>query len=181
MAIAIIHPGARLLAPALDALADVVAGDWTCAARLCAARLQDPRACARDLEAAAARAGVTRSERQPYRYRLHHRMLVVDEHQALLCAALDLQMKLLMGQWDTLELVAPSMGRPVRGWRPLEALEVRTRHQRPDAWSSLYASRNLSLAPTSARLAHHVLTKLDGSVVLHRYDLPAGPAAVHVG
>jgi len=26
-----------------------------------------------------------------------------------------------------------------------------------------------------------VLTKLDGGVVLHRYDVPAGPAAVHVG
>ena len=181
MAVAIIHPGARLLTPALDALADVVAGDWTCAARLCAARLRDPSACARDLEVAAVRAGVTRSPGKPYRYRLHHRMLVVDEHQALLCAALDLQMRLLMGQWDTLELVAPSIGRPVRGWRPLEVLEVRTRHQRRDAWSSLYASRDLAVAPTAARLAHHVLTKLDGSDVLHRYDVPAGPAAVHVG
>ena len=181
MAIAIIHPGARLLAPALETLADVVAGDWTSAARLCAVRLQDPGACARDLEVAAARAGVTRSQRQPYRYRLHHRMLVVDEHQALLCAALDLQTRLLMGQWDTLEMVAPSVGRPVRGWRPLELVEVRTRHQRPAAWSSLYATRNLVVAPAAARLAHHVLTKLDGRVVPHRYDVPAGPAAVHVG
>lgn len=181
MAIAIMHPGARLLAPALDALADVVAGDWASAARLCAARLQDPGACARDLELAAARAGVARSQRQPYRYRLHHRMLVVDEHQALLCAALDLQVKLLMGRWDTLELVTPSVGRPLPDWRPAEVVEVRIRHQRRDAWSSPYASQNLSVAPTAARLAHHVLTKLDGGVVLHRYDLPAGPAAVHVG
>lgn len=181
MAIAIMHPGARLLTPALDALADVAAGDWASAARLCAVRLQDPSACARDLEVAAARAGVTRSERQPYRYRLHHRMLVVDEHPSLLCAALDLHMKLLMGRWDTLELVTPSVGSPVPGWRPAEVLEVRIRHQRRDAWSSLYASQNLSVAPTAARLAHHVLTKLDGGVVLHRYDLPAGPAAVHVG
>jgi hypothetical protein len=181
MAVAIMHPGARLLTPALDALADVAAGDWTSAARLCAVRLQDPTACGRDLEVAAARAGVTRCQRQPYRYRLHHRMLVVDEHPALLCAALDLQMKLLMGRWDTLELVTPSIGRPVQGWRPAELLEVRIRHQRRDAWSSLYASQNLSVAPTAARLAHHVLTKLDGGVALHRYDLPAGPAAVHVG
>jgi len=181
VAIAIIHPGARLLAPALDALADVVAGDWTCAARLCAARLRDPSACARDLEVVASRAGVIRSEPEPYRYRLHHRMLLVDEPPALVCAALDLQMMLLMGQWDALELVAPPLGAPVRGWQPLEVLGVRTSHQRPDAWSSLYASRNLVVAPAAARLAHHVLTKLDGRVVRHGYDVPAGPAAVHVG
>ena len=83
MAIAITHPGARLLAPALDALADVAAGDWTTAARLCAARLQDPAACALDLDLAASRAGVTRSQRQQYRYWLHGRMLFVDEHPAL--------------------------------------------------------------------------------------------------
>ena len=182
MAIAIVHPGARLLAPALDALAGVVAGDWTSAARLCATRLQDPAACALDLDLVAARAGVARSQHQPYRYRVHHRMLVVDEHPGLLCAALDLQMRLLMGQWDALELVAPSTGRPAQDWRPAEVLDVRIRHQRPDAWSSrLYGCQNLSVAPTTARLAHHVLTKLDGGVVLHRYDVPAGPAAVHVG
>jgi hypothetical protein len=182
MAIAITHPGARLLAPALDALADVVAGDWTTAARLCATRLQDPGACALDLDVAAARAGVTRSRRQPYRYRLHHRMLVVDEDSDLLSAALDLQMRLWMGQWDALELVAPSSGRPSRGWGSRELLVIRTRHQRPDAWSSrLYACQNLSSAPTTARLAHHVLTKLDGDAVRHSYDVPAGPAAVHVG
>ena len=62
-----------------------------------------------------------------------------------------------------------------------EVLEVRMRHQRPDAWSSrLYACQNLAVAPTTARLAHHVLSQLDGSVVRHRYDLPAGPAGVHV-
>ena len=182
MAIAIMHPGARLLAPALDTLADVVAGDWASAARMCAARLKDPSACGLDLDAAATRAGVARSRHQPYRYRVHHRMLVVDEHPALLCAALDLQMRLWMGQWDALELVAPTTAGPVQGWRPSELLEVRIRHQRPDAWSSrLYACQNLSVAPTTARLAHHVLTKLDGRVALHRYEVPAGPAAVHVG
>ena len=182
MALAIMHPGARLLAPALDALADVVSGDWASAARMCAARLTDPGACALDLDAAATRAGVARSQRQPYRYRVHHRMLVVEEHPDLLCAALDLQMKLWMGQWDALELVAPSSGRPAQDWRASEVLEVRVRHQRPDGWSSrLYACQNLSVAPTTARLAHHVLRKLDGGVVLHRYDVPAGPAAVHVG
>lgn len=182
MAIVITHPGARLLAPALDVLADVVAGDWTCAARLCAARLQDPQVCALDLNAAAARAGVTRSRRQPYRYRLHHRMLVVDEHPHLLSAALDLQMKLWMGQWDALELVAPPRGTPRQDWRPHDVLDVRIRHQRPDAWSSrLYACQNLAVAPTAARLAHHVLTQLDGSAVRHRYEVPAGRAEVHVG
>ena len=160
MAIAIMHPGARLLAPALDALADVAAGDWTSAARLCAIRLRDPSACALDLDVAATRAGVARSQRQPYRYRVHHRMLVVDEHPDLLCAALHLQMKLWMGQWDALELVAPSPGRPVQGWRPSEVLDVRIRHQRPDAWSSrLYGCHGQVLAPVQ----------------------PAGPAAVHVG
>lgn len=182
MAIAIMHPGARLLAPGLDALADVVAGDWACAARLCAARLEDPCACARDLEAAAARAGMTRRPREPYRYQLHHRMLVVDEHPGLLSAALELQMKLWMGQWDALGVVVPSMGSPGQDWRPREVLEIRMRHQRPDAWSSrLYASRNLSNAPTTARLAHHVLTKLEGGAARQPYDLPAGPASVHVG
>lgn len=182
MAVAITHPGARLLAPALDVLADVVAGDWASAARLCAARLQDPGACAVDLDLAAARAGVTRSPRQPYRYRLHHRMLVVDEHPALLSAALDLHVKLWLGQWDALELVAPASGRPAQDWRRHELLEVRIRHQRLDGWSSrLYACQNLSLAPTTARLAHHVLTKLDGGAVRHTYDLPAGPPAVQVG
>lgn len=182
MAITITHPGARLLVPALDTLADVVAGDWTSAARLCAARLRDPRACALDLEAAAARAGVTRSRRQPYRYRVHHRMLLVDEHPALLSAALDLHMKLWMGQWDGLEQVALSTGRAVEDWRPHELLEVRCRHQRVDTWSSRpFACQSLFLAPTTAQLAHHVLTQLDGGTVRRRYDLPAGPAAVHVG
>lgn len=182
MAIAITHPGARLLAPALDALADVAAGDWASAARLCAARLQDPRACALDLDLAAARAGVTRSRRMPYRYRSFHRMLVVDEDPDLLSAALDLQMRLLMGQWDALALVAPPTGRPGQGWRPRELLAIRIRHQRPDAWSSrLYACQNLSSAPATARLAHHVMTNLDGDAGRHSYDLPAGPAAVHVG
>lgn len=182
MTITITHPGARLLAPALDTLADVVAGDWTSAARLCAARLQDSDACAVDLDAAAARAGVTRSQRQPYRYRVHHRMLVVDEHPALLSAALDLQMKLWMGQWDALEQVAPSSRKPAQGWRPHELLEARIRHQLPGAWSGRpYACESLFLAPTTARLAHDVLTQLDGSSERHPYDLPAGPAAVHVG
>ena len=182
MAIVVVHPGVRLLAPALDALADVVAGDWTSVARLCSARLHDPGACALDLDAAAARAGVTHNPRQRYRYRLHHRMLVVDEHPALFGAALDLQMKLLMGQWDALQWVTLVDGEPAQGWRPHELLEIRVRHQRSDAWSNrLYACQNLSVAPMTARLAHHVLTKLDSSVVRHRYDLPAGPAAVHVG
>ncbi len=182
MTITITHPGARLLAPALDTLADVVAGDWASAARLCAARVQDPTACARDLDVAAARAGVTRGERRPYRYRVHHRMLVVDEHPALLSAALDLQMKLWMGQWDALEQVTPPSRDPGRGWRPHELLETRIRHQRPDAWSGRpYACQSLFLAPTTARLAHHVLTQLDGTTARHPYDLPAGPAAVHVG
>jgi hypothetical protein len=182
MTIAITHPGARLLAPALDALADVAAGDWTSAARLCAARLQDPGACALDLELAADRAGVTRRRLQPYRYRLHHRMLLVDEDPGLLSAALDLQLKLWMGQWDALELVAPPSRSPRQDWRPRELLAIRIRHQRPDAWSSrLYACRNLSSAPATARLAHHVMTNLAGDAVRYSYDLPAGPAAVHIG
>ena len=182
MTIAIIHPGARLLAPALDILADVVAGDWTSAARVCAARLRDPGACALDLDDAAARAGVTRSQRQPYRYRVHHRMLLVDEYPALLSAALDLQIKLWMGQWDALEQVAPSSRKPTHGWRPHELLEVRIRHQRVDTWSGRpYACQSLFLAPPTARLAYHVLTKLHGGTVRHPYDVPAGPAAVHVG
>ena len=181
MAITITHPGALLLAPALETLADVVAGDWTSAARLCADRLKDPRACALDLDAAAARAGVTPTRRQPYRYRLHHWMLVVDEYPALLCAALDLHMKLWMGQWESLELVAPTSRNPQQGWRAQEVLEVRTRHQRTDAWSSrLYACQNLSCAPPTARLAHHVMTTINGAAVRHSYVLPAGPAAVHV-
>lgn len=182
MTITITHPGARLLAPALDTLADVVSGDWASAARLCAARLQDPGACERDLDAVAARAGVTRSHRQPYRYRVHHWMLVVDEHPAVLAAALDLQMKLRMGQWDALEQVTPAIGRPAPGWRPRELLEARVRHQREDAWSGRpYACQSLFLAPTTARLAHHVLTQVDSGIPRRPYDLPAGPAAVHVG
>lgn len=183
MAIVVMHPGARLLAPGLDALADVVAGDWACAARLCASRLTDPRACARDLDAAAARAGVTRGPCEPYRYRLHHRMLVVDEHPDLLATALELQMKLWLGQWDALgTVVPPPMCRPGQDWRPRQLHELRVRHQHVDAWSSrLYASQNLSTAPTAARLAHHVLTKLEGGAARHPYDLPAGPAVVHVG
>jgi len=180
--ITITHPGARLLVPALDTLADVVAGDWTSAARLCAARLQDPSACARDLDVAAVRAGVTRTPRQPYRYRVHHRMLVVDECPALLSAALDLQVKLWMGQWDALEQVTPASRTPMHGWRPHELLEARIRHQRHDTWSGRpYACQSLFLAPPTARLAHHVLTQLDGGTLHHRYELPAGPAAVHVG
>jgi hypothetical protein len=182
MSITITHPGARLLAPALDTLADVVAGDWTSAARLCAARLQDPGACALDLDVAAARAGVTRDQRRPYRYRVHHRILVVDEHPAVLSAALDLQMRLCMGQWDALEQVTPSSRRPGKGWRPHELIEARIRHQRLDAWSGRpYACQSLFLAPTTARLAHHVLTKLDGGTLRQAYDVPSGPAAVHVG
>ncbi len=182
MTITITHPGARLLAPALDTLADVVAGDWTSAARLCAARLQDPVACARDLDVAAARAGVIPSQRQPYRYRVHHRMVIVDECPVLLAAALDLQIKLWMGQWDALEQVAPSSGKPADGWRSRELLEARIRHQRVDTWSGRpYACQSLFLAPPTARLAHHVLTQLDGGSSRHPYDLPAGPAAVHVG
>lgn len=181
MSIAITHPGARLLAPALDTLADVVAGDWASAARLCAAWLQDPAACEADLAAAAARAGVSRRRRTSYRYQVHLRMLLVDEHPAVVSAALDLQMKLWMGQWDALEQVAPPTGRPHPDWRPHELLEVRTRHQQVDTWQGRpYACQSLFLAPTRARLAHHVLVQLDGGDPLDRYDLPAGPAAVHV-
>lgn len=182
MAITITHPGARLLAPALDTLADVVAGDWASAARLCAARLRDPVACERDLDVAAARAGATRSDRQPYRYRVHHWMLVVDEHPAVLAAALDLQMRLRMGQWDALEQVTPAGRKPAPGWHAHELLEVRVRHQRDDTWSGRpYACQSLFLAPTTARLAHHVLAQVDSSTADHPYALPAGPAAVHVG
>lgn len=181
MTITITHPGARLLAPALDALADVVAGDWTTAARLCATRIQDTRACALDLDVIAVRAGIARSPRQPYRYRVHPRMLVVDEHPAVLAAALDLHVKLWLGQWDTLEQVAPPGARPLTGWRPVELLRARVRHQLPDTWSGRpYASQSLFLAPPTARLAHHVLTELEGGTARCPYDVPAGPAAVHV-
>ncbi len=70
----------------------------------------------------------------------------------------------------------------MHGWRPHELLEARIRHQRHDTWSGRpYACQSLFLAPPTARLAHHVLTKLDGGTLHHRYELPAGPAAVHVG
>jgi hypothetical protein len=181
MTITVTHPGARLLAPALDALSDVVAGDWTTVARLCAPRLRDPRACAFDLDVIAVRAGVARTGRQPYRYRMHHRMLVVDDHPAVLAAALDLYVKLWLGQWDTVEQVAPPDARPLTGWRPVELLRARVRHQLPEAWSGRpYASQSLFLAPPTARLAHHVLTELEGGAAQCPYDVPAGPAAVQV-
>jgi hypothetical protein len=182
MTITITHPGARLLAPALDTLAEAVAGDWTTAARLCATRLRDTDACASELFVAAVRAGVTPSPSQPYRYRVHHRMLVVDEYPAVLAAALDLYMKLWMGQWEALEQVAPTYGRPAGDWRPQELLQVRVRHQLPDTWAGRpYASQSLFLAPPVARLAHHVLANLDGGTSPRSYEVPAGPAAVHVG
>lgn len=181
MTVTVTHPGARLLAPALDALADVVAGDWTTAARLCAGRIRVPRACALELDVASVRAGVTRSPRHQYSYRMHHRMLFVDDHPAILAAALDLYVKLWLGQWDTLEQVAPVGGRPLPGWQPVELLRVRLRHQLPDTWSGRpYASQSLFLAPPTARLAHHVLTELEGGTAHCPYDVPAGPAAVHV-
>lgn len=181
MTVTVTHPGARLLAPALDVLAEVVAGDWASAARLCAVRLRDPRACASDLDVASGRAGVVRSPLRPYPYRLHHHMLSVDVHPVVLAAALDLYAKLWMGQWDTLELVAPPGARPLPGWRPVELLRTRIRHQLPDTWSGRpYASSSLFLAPPTARLAHHVLVELGGGTVRCAYDVPAGPAAVHV-
>lgn len=181
MAITITHPGAGLLAPALDTLADVLAGDWASAARLCAVRLQDPGECAFDLDVVAARAGVVPTPRDPYRFRMHHHFLVVAEHPAVLAAALDLYVKLWTGQWDALEQVAPSGSRPVPGWRPLELLQVRVRHQLPDTWSVRpYVAQSLFLAPPRARLAHQVLTELEGGTARHQYEVPAGPAAVHV-
>ena len=110
-------------------------------------------------------------------------MLVVDEYPVLLSAALDLSMKLWMGQWDALEEVTPPSTMPMQGWHSHELLDVRVSHQRLDTWSGRpYASQSLFLAPTTARLAHHVLTQLDGGTAArHLYDLPAGPAAVHVG
>jgi hypothetical protein len=182
MSVAITHPGARLLVPALETLADVVAGDWASAARLCSARLRDPVACGSDLDAAAARGGVRRRPREPYRFELLPRMLLVEECPAVLAAALDLQVKLWMGQWDALEQVALPSSAPRRGWRPHELLEIRARHQRVDTWPGRpYARQSLFLAPTRARLAHHVLTQLDGGGPRSRYEPPAGPAAVHVG
>ena len=182
MTVIITHPGARLLAPALDTLADAVAGDWSTAARLCAARLQEPRACAFELNACAVRAGVSRDRRRPYRYRVHHRMLVVEEYPAVLAAALDLHMKLWMGQWDELDQVAPTLGQPASNWRSHELLLVRSRHQLPDTWAGRpYACQSLFLAPPIARLAHHVLMALDSGTTRHVYDVPAGPAAVRIG
>ncbi len=181
MTITVTHPGAALLAPALETLADVVAGDWGSAARLCGVRLADPKTCAFDLDVVAVRAGVVRSPRHAHAYRVHHRFLVVDEHPAVLAAALDLYVKLWTGQWDTIEQVAPLRTRPIPGWRPLELLDARIRHQLPDTWSGRpYAAQSLFLAPPTARLAHQVLTELDGGTTPHQYDVPAGPAAVHV-
>ena len=182
MTVTITHPGAGLLAPALDTLSDVVAGDWAAAARLCAVRLDDLTACELDLTVVAERAGVVRTPRHPYGYRVHHRFVVVDEHPAILAAALDLYVKLWAGQWDTIEQVAPMRSRPVPGGRPLELLDARIRHQLPDTWSGRpYAAQSLFLAPPTARLAHHVLTELEGGTARnHQYEVPAGPAAVHV-
>lgn len=181
MTITITHPGARLLAPVLDTLADVVAGDWTTAARVCAPRLRDTNACAADLHSLAARAGVLRVRRQSYRYRVRYRMLLVDEHPSLLAAALDLHMRLMLGQWDALERAVPPDAQPTKGWRPVELLDARIQHQLPDTWSDRpYASESLFLAPPIARLAHHVLTELEGGVAC-AYDVPAGSAAIHVG
>ena len=181
MTVTITHPGARLLASMLDTLADAVAGDWTTAARVCAGRLRDMNACASDLDGLAARAGVRPVRRQAYRYRVHHRMLLVDEHPSLLAAALDLHMRLMLGQWDTLERVAPPDAQPTTGWRAAELLDARIRHQLPDTWSERpYASESLFLAPPTVRLAHHVLTELEGGIASH-YAVPAGSAAIRVG
>lgn len=181
MTITITHPGARLLAPALDALADVVGGDWTPAAQLCVNRLADPNACASDLRALAARAGVTRAERRPYRYRVWHRMLLVDEHPSLLAAALDLHTNLVLGRWDALERVALPTRRPSADWCSAELLEVRIRHQQPGSWSEHpYVTESLFEAPPAARLAHHVLTQIKGGPACC-YDIPAGSPSVHVG
>jgi hypothetical protein len=109
-------------------------------------------------------------------------MLVVEAHPAVLAAALDLHVRLLMGQWDTLEQVAPTIARPVPDWHPVELLRTRLRHQQPDSWSRRpYATQSIFLAPPTARLAHQVLADLEGRTRGRPYDVPAGPAAVHVG
>ena len=181
MTITITHPGAGLLAPALDTLTDVVAGDWASVSRLGAARLQDPETCGFDLDVVAVRAGVVRSPRHAYDYSVHHQFLVVSEHPAVLCAALDLYVQLWLGRWDALEQVAPVRTRPIPGWRPLELLRARARHQLPGTWSEEpILEGDLSQAPPTARLAHHILTALEGGNASQLYDVPAGPAAVHV-
>ena len=181
MTVTITHPGAGLLAPALDTLTDVVAGDWASVARLCAARLKDAKTCGFDLDVVAVRAGVVRSPRHAYDYQVHHRFLVVSEHPAVLCAALDLYVQLWLGRWDTLEQVAPVRTRPIPGWRPLELLRARARHQLPGTWPEESAdAAGLTQAPPTARLAHHILTALEGGSASPLYDVPAGPAAVHV-
>ena len=115
MTITVTHPGVRLLAPALETLADVVAGDWTAAARLCANKLRNPAAAELALDDAAVHAGVLRTLPQSYRYHFHHRLLVVEEHPAVLAAALDLHMRLWLGAWDALEQVVPNGNEPPPG------------------------------------------------------------------
>ena len=180
MTITITHPGARLLAPTLDLLADVVAGDWTAAARLCAGRLRAPDACAAELDDLAGRAGVVRARRQPYQYRVWHRVLFVDEPPAVLAAGLDLYTNLMLGRWDTLEQVAPPRRRSAPGWHPVQLLDARLRHQLPGTWpEDTYAPEDLSLAPPTVRLAHQALTEIQGGAD-RAYDVPAGAPAVHV-
>ncbi|WP_422758800.1 hypothetical protein [Paenarthrobacter sp. C1] len=180
MTVTITHPGARLLAPALDTLADVVAGDWTTAARLCANKMTDPAAAELALEVAAVHAGVTRIPRQPYAYRAHHRFLVIDEHHAVVAAALDLHMRLWLGAWDTLEQVAPSGAKPLPGWNATKLLKLRSEHQVPGGWARKpYALTSLFLAPPAAQLAHQVLVEL-GAATMRPVPVAGGPAVVRV-
>jgi hypothetical protein len=181
MTITVTHPGVRLLAPALDTLADVVAGDWTTAARLCANKLRDPAAAELSLDDASVHAGVIRTLPPTYRYHVHHRLLVVDEHPAVLAAALDLHMRLWLGAWDALEQVVPNGNEPLPGWSPIQLLRIRSEHQLPGGWARRpYALTSLYLAPPAAKLAHQVLAELECVPTLRPCAVPAGPALVHV-
>ena len=174
-------PGARLLAPALDTLADVLAGDWAGAARLCAAQA----------------GGTARVRSRPGRRRRARRRRAV-------AAPAPTPTGCTTGSWSSTSTrpswrrrststcgCGPGSGTPSSRSRP----RVRGPWWGGGRWScsrsgsaagsptpgrGALATQSLFLAPPHARLAHQVLGELEGGTARHQYDVPAGPAVVHL-
>ena len=181
MTVTITHPGAGLLAPALDTLTDVVAGDWSSVSRLCAARLKDAKTCGFDLDVVAvrpvscgahARRTTTRCTTASSWSPSTPRSSVRRSTSTSSCGSAG---GTRSSRWPRSAPV-PSRG----GVHSSCSAPVRATSSPAPGRRSRPTPTGLSQAPPTARLAHHILIELEGGSDSPPYDVPAGPAAVHV-
>ena len=185
-AVTITHPHAGLLVDVARTYNDVYAGQWGIAAELCASRLRDPEAAARELNLCGEAAAVPDFDR--LEASIGDGQVVFHARQHVVTSALDLFMRILCGQWDEMSW---HCGMFNNGLRTIGLTQLRAVHSREYddtvPWDERafppYANASISIAQATlpARIAYHAYKDLGGGTPgSPTFGLPDGPVLVEV-